>query len=1052
MRTFLLLPHPNSILKLHLAPFGIFVRDIIAMDGKQMVVQQQKQPTNNTNTKLTSANNNNDLDELISANLAANVGQTIQLINEDGCPTDANIMGHLVKLDPAGRKFLAPFDAFKFPSSDVVFFRAVITTCLAECRPSSCQTAPSQAAGSSLNLAFAASSNEEDLAFGSTTGLTNRSMLSIPGPVSANTNKLNTPNQIQSFSYINNYSSNQSHNSNHGVNQIDSNLATTRNLAIGNEVRGNWQPEDSSPSMNIHSSSQTLTTATSFQTASPPPTPGSAAAAAVQSATEASTPVVADSESLDSSENRKPLGSRPTDSSITVPGFSNDNNPMTGSQSKPQGAPMGNKTNDRNDASTMAANWQSRPNHESPIEDPSSKGQSVAPVDAPIEILNEYQRDLLIKLLKETRRRVANELVTSSTPTQLNLNQSSAIEGKRFDANSPPLEMNDEMNNLESITNQQASSNSNKQSGQSLMQQIDQLISRLEAHKPASTGGPAAKQRELQSLDGTSSQGNNKLQLDDELDMNEITTILVPTMLLSASASAASTSSPRAAGAANQSSAALVQGLGYEATTSSQLSESTLAPAAQSSGPISIPIGDGVPQSQSLSGSPFSAIELQSFDKALQNVVDEQLNKLDRVARELKDTANRTESSNRRRRRWAVNSIDCSEQDNDELGGLLSNENNNKFIHRIYRQHSNWAPLDDSLFRSLLATSRAHEPATNQRLLVKRQAASQADQSSSDNHDDDSAQLVQSIKIVDRLEFDNEQQEKAKIKSKPRSNLRLPAARKNSLVSSNMNNNGSGIIKHKNNQLITTHSATSKGGHLSSNAGVLDSPDYTNPMRSSYSDDSDQADLMSNHGGSPFDKLDEPVSSLRSGRWSSLTTLVVVASCSFVVLQFLLIFSFTYWFPSFSSSSSSSNSAAQQKTDNIPQFHPQQHQSPSPVFPFNPSPAASSPSLVSTSSSCGPLLWSHNHNKHHQLMPLPVYPANTPLVAGWGRRQMGPPPGRARLSRGIVNFCHWQPTTLKTTQIKYQSQHELNLITPTNDHQNIMTKLNKSTKPVIIRD
>lgn len=92
------------------------------MDGKQIVSSP-----NDGNVTLIK-------DEMINDSL----GQSVLLIDSDGCPTDANIMGQLVKMDSTGRRLLAPFDAFKFPSSDVVFFRAVISTCVSECKPVSC--------------------------------------------------------------------------------------------------------------------------------------------------------------------------------------------------------------------------------------------------------------------------------------------------------------------------------------------------------------------------------------------------------------------------------------------------------------------------------------------------------------------------------------------------------------------------------------------------------------------------------------------------------------------------------------------------------------------------------------------------------------------------------------------------------------------------------------------------------------------------------------------------------------------------------------------------
>lgn len=85
-------------------------------------------------------------DEMINDSL----GQSVLLLDSDGCPTDANIMGQLVKMDSTGRRLLAPFDAFKFPSSDVVFFRAVISTCVAECRPVTCHASSPLSAYSAI--------------------------------------------------------------------------------------------------------------------------------------------------------------------------------------------------------------------------------------------------------------------------------------------------------------------------------------------------------------------------------------------------------------------------------------------------------------------------------------------------------------------------------------------------------------------------------------------------------------------------------------------------------------------------------------------------------------------------------------------------------------------------------------------------------------------------------------------------------------------------------------------------------------------------------------
>lgn len=99
-----------------------------------------------------SANGENSLDLMDSAFQASRTN-SIQFIDSDGCPTDANIMGPLVKMDSTGQRLLAPFDAFKFPTSDMVFFRAVVGSCVSECKPALC--APTLIGGSS--------SSEDDL-------------------------------------------------------------------------------------------------------------------------------------------------------------------------------------------------------------------------------------------------------------------------------------------------------------------------------------------------------------------------------------------------------------------------------------------------------------------------------------------------------------------------------------------------------------------------------------------------------------------------------------------------------------------------------------------------------------------------------------------------------------------------------------------------------------------------------------------------------------------------------------------------------------------------
>lgn len=89
------------------SPYEIFVRELIALDGV-------------------------DTSEIL-------------LIDGDGCPTDPAIMGPISAVDTGGGggggtvKILeAPFDAFKFPTSDIVQFKALVTPCLPKCEPINC--------------------------------------------------------------------------------------------------------------------------------------------------------------------------------------------------------------------------------------------------------------------------------------------------------------------------------------------------------------------------------------------------------------------------------------------------------------------------------------------------------------------------------------------------------------------------------------------------------------------------------------------------------------------------------------------------------------------------------------------------------------------------------------------------------------------------------------------------------------------------------------------------------------------------------------------------
>lgn len=84
------------------SPYEIFVRELVALDG-------------------------------------ADSGE-ITLIDSRGCPTDQFIMGPIYKSNARddSKILLSHFDAFKFPSSEQVQFRALVTPCMPTCEPIQC--------------------------------------------------------------------------------------------------------------------------------------------------------------------------------------------------------------------------------------------------------------------------------------------------------------------------------------------------------------------------------------------------------------------------------------------------------------------------------------------------------------------------------------------------------------------------------------------------------------------------------------------------------------------------------------------------------------------------------------------------------------------------------------------------------------------------------------------------------------------------------------------------------------------------------------------------
>ncbi|RWS10966.1 hypothetical protein B4U79_11087 [Dinothrombium tinctorium] len=60
------------------------------------------------------------------------------LVDRQGCPTDVSIMGPVIRSKSDGKSMEAQFEAFKFPTSGIVQFRALVVPCLPTCEPVQC--------------------------------------------------------------------------------------------------------------------------------------------------------------------------------------------------------------------------------------------------------------------------------------------------------------------------------------------------------------------------------------------------------------------------------------------------------------------------------------------------------------------------------------------------------------------------------------------------------------------------------------------------------------------------------------------------------------------------------------------------------------------------------------------------------------------------------------------------------------------------------------------------------------------------------------------------
>ena len=98
------------------SPYEIFVRELVAMDGVD------------SSEILLIDSLGKTLDGMMN---------TIKIETISGCPTDSSIMQSLVTVGSA-KILQANFDAFKFPTSQLVQFRALVTPCMPRCDPVKC--------------------------------------------------------------------------------------------------------------------------------------------------------------------------------------------------------------------------------------------------------------------------------------------------------------------------------------------------------------------------------------------------------------------------------------------------------------------------------------------------------------------------------------------------------------------------------------------------------------------------------------------------------------------------------------------------------------------------------------------------------------------------------------------------------------------------------------------------------------------------------------------------------------------------------------------------
>ena len=110
------------------SPYEIFVRELIAMDGLDSSEILLIDSLGKFAWKISS----------LFAGLEELFRSLMCYCSVSGCPTDYSILGVLSEVNNTGQILQAAFDAFKFPTSDVVQFRALVTPCIPRCDPVRC--------------------------------------------------------------------------------------------------------------------------------------------------------------------------------------------------------------------------------------------------------------------------------------------------------------------------------------------------------------------------------------------------------------------------------------------------------------------------------------------------------------------------------------------------------------------------------------------------------------------------------------------------------------------------------------------------------------------------------------------------------------------------------------------------------------------------------------------------------------------------------------------------------------------------------------------------